>query len=209
MPRGALVAILLVSALAVAFLLWLLYVHQAPAEFARRLTFLPAMNALFNAMSAMALCTGYYFIRKSNPQAHRNSMITAFCLSSLFLVSYIVNHALHGDTHYPGHGIVPRNLSVHPCQSHYFVRGCSPVSVDHLFSFPYPQIPHSSEGGPIHLSDLALCVDYRSRRIRDAASCVLRKASSPLLRNSKTARNFRAVLCVSKIDLLLNWRLRL
>jgi len=27
-------------------------------------------------------------------------------LSSLFLVSYIVNHALHGDTHYPGHGIV-------------------------------------------------------------------------------------------------------
>jgi len=59
MPRGALVAILLVSALAVAFLLWLLYVHQAPAEFSRRLTFLPAMNALFNAMSAMALCTGY------------------------------------------------------------------------------------------------------------------------------------------------------
>ncbi len=106
MPRGALVAILLVSALAVAFLLWLLYVHQAPAEFSRMLNFLPSMNALFNAMSAMALCTGYYFIRKSNPQAHRNSMITAFCLSSLFLVSYIVNHALHGDTHYPGHGIV-------------------------------------------------------------------------------------------------------
>ena len=31
-------------------------------------------------------------------------MLLAFAFSSLFLVSYIVNHALHGDTHFPaGH----------------------------------------------------------------------------------------------------------
>ena len=28
-------------------------------------------------------------------------MLTAFFFSSLFLVSYITNHALHGDTYYP------------------------------------------------------------------------------------------------------------
>ena len=30
-------------------------------------------------------------------------MLTALIFSSLFLVSYIANHALHGDTLYPGH----------------------------------------------------------------------------------------------------------
>lgn len=104
MPRGAIIAILLISALAVSFLLWLLYVHEAPAEFARRFSFLPVLNALLNGLSAIALCTGYYFIRKRNPQAHRNSMLTAFCFSTLFLGSYILNHALHGETHFPGHG---------------------------------------------------------------------------------------------------------
>ena len=33
-------------------------------------------------------------------------MMVAFCFSTLFLVSYIVNHALHGDTRFPGHGAV-------------------------------------------------------------------------------------------------------
>ena len=30
-------------------------------------------------------------------------MITAFCFSTLFLVSYILHHALHGDVRYPAH----------------------------------------------------------------------------------------------------------
>ena len=31
-------------------------------------------------------------------------MITAFVFSTLFLVSYILHHALHGDVRYPLHG---------------------------------------------------------------------------------------------------------
>jgi putative membrane protein len=31
-------------------------------------------------------------------------MFTAFVFSSLFLVSYITNHALHGDMHFKGQG---------------------------------------------------------------------------------------------------------
>jgi putative membrane protein len=99
-------AILVVSAAAIAFLLWLLYVHHAPPEFADRLRFLPALNAVLNGMSAVALAIGFTFILRRNIPAHRRSMITAFVFSSLFLASYITNHALHGDSRYPGHGTI-------------------------------------------------------------------------------------------------------
>ncbi|HEY4047456.1 MAG TPA: DUF420 domain-containing protein [Acidobacteriaceae bacterium] len=96
--------IVVVSALAVAFLLWLLFVHQASSAFSMRLNFLPALNALLNGLCATALLIGFYFIRRRNVAAHRKAMITAFVFSSLFLVSYILHHALHGDQIFPGHG---------------------------------------------------------------------------------------------------------
>ena len=99
-------AIVVVSGLAVSFLLWLLYVHHASADFAGRWMFLPALNALLNGLCAIALCTGLYFIKHHNRDAHRSSMLLAFGFSSAFLISYIVNHALHGDTIFPGHGPV-------------------------------------------------------------------------------------------------------
>src|SRR5579863_851472 len=105
--RAALGSIVVVSAAAVSFLLWLLYLHRAPAQFAGRFVFLPALNAILNGLSAVALCTGLYFIKERDRKAHRASMLLAFGFSSLFLVSYIVNHALHGDTRFPaGHGAI-------------------------------------------------------------------------------------------------------
>ena len=105
-PQAIVVTIVAVSALAISFLLWLLYVHRASAEFVGHWTFLPALNALLNGSSAIALCVGFYFIKQGNRAAHRTSMFFAFGFSSLFLISYIVNHALHGDTLFPGHGTV-------------------------------------------------------------------------------------------------------
>jgi putative membrane protein len=105
--RAVLGSIFVVSAAAVSFLLWLLYLHHAPAQFAGRFVFLPALNALLNGLSAIALCTGLYFIKKCDRKAHRASMLLAVGFSSLFLVSYIVNHALHGDTRFPaGHATI-------------------------------------------------------------------------------------------------------
>jgi putative membrane protein len=105
--RAALGSIVVASAAAVSFLLWLLYRHQAPAQFAGRYVFLPALNAVLNGLSAIALSTGFYFIKNRDRKAHRTSMLLAFGFSSLFLVSYIVNHALHGDTRFPaGHATI-------------------------------------------------------------------------------------------------------
>ena len=110
-------AIIVVSGLAVSFLLWLLYVHHASADFAGRWMFLPALNAVLNGLCAIALCVGLYFIKHHNWKAHRASMLLAFAFSSAFLISYIVNHALHGDTIFPGHGAV-RTLYLSILASH-------------------------------------------------------------------------------------------
>jgi putative membrane protein len=100
----AIAAILAISAGATLFLFWLIYVHPASDTASVRLAFLPALNAVLNGLSATALLIGFTFIRARRIPAHRASMITAFAFSTLFLVSYILHHALHGDVRYPAHG---------------------------------------------------------------------------------------------------------
>jgi len=98
----AIVSILLISAAASIFLFWLIYIHPAAASNAE-FAFLPALNAVFNGLAATALLIGYIFIRAHRIRQHRTSMITAFIFSTLFLISYIAHHALHGDVRYPVH----------------------------------------------------------------------------------------------------------
>jgi putative membrane protein len=100
--RPAIAAILVLSAAATVFLFWLIYVHPAAAA-SSKYAFLPALNALLNGLSATALLIGYTFIRARRIRAHRAAMMTAFGFSTLFLVSYIAHHALHGDVRYPVH----------------------------------------------------------------------------------------------------------
>jgi putative membrane protein len=116
-PRSVVGAIVVASGVAVSFLLWLLYVHHASADFTGRWMFLPTLNALLNGLCAIALCVGLYFIKHHSREAHRTSMLLAFAFSSVFLISYVVNHALHGDTIFPGHGPV-RTLYLSILASH-------------------------------------------------------------------------------------------
>jgi putative membrane protein len=99
----AVAAIIGISIAASLFLLWLIYLHPAADAGGTRFTFLPALNALLNGLSAIALMIGYTFIRAKKIAAHRASMFTAFGFSTLFLLSYIAHHALHGDVRYPLH----------------------------------------------------------------------------------------------------------
>jgi putative membrane protein len=94
-------AIIAVSVVATLFLFWLIYVHPAGDAAGARYTFLAPLNAILNGLSAIALLIGYTFIRAKRIAAHRASMFTAFAFSTLFLVSYILHHALHGDVRYP------------------------------------------------------------------------------------------------------------
>lgn len=98
--------IVAISAAAVCFLFWLIYLHHPLDASVARFRFLPLLNAFLNGLCTVALMAGFYFIRLRKIAAHRASMMLAFVFSSLFLVSYIVNHALHGETHFPGFGTV-------------------------------------------------------------------------------------------------------
>jgi putative membrane protein len=102
-PRAAVLAILGISIAASLFLFWLIYLHPAADAAGTQLAFLPALNAVLNGLSATALLIGYAFIRGKRISAHRASMFAAFGFSTLFLVSYILHHALHGDVRYPLH----------------------------------------------------------------------------------------------------------
>ncbi len=68
--------------------------------------YLPHLNAFLNSTSAILLIAGYRFIRSGRVRAHRNCQVCAFITSLLFLVSYVTYHYYHGETRFPGQGIV-------------------------------------------------------------------------------------------------------
>ena len=105
-PLNIVVGLISLSITASAFLVWLVYVHP-PADAQRQhLAFLPALNAVLNGLCTVALLFGITYIRREQVTRHRNAMFSAFFFSTLFLVSYVTNHALHGDSHFHGYGVV-------------------------------------------------------------------------------------------------------
>ena len=100
-PASVIWAILGVSAVASLFLAWLVYYHPPIDVAGTHLAFLPALNAVLNALCTVFLLVGFRHIRRREILQHRNSMFGAFVVSSVFLVTYIVNHILHGDMLFP------------------------------------------------------------------------------------------------------------
>jgi len=100
-PPSIIAAIIGISALASAFIFWLVYVHPPVDAAGASFNFLPALNAALNAAAAISLLIGYrYIVARRIPQ-HRNAMFAAFIFSSAFLVSYLTTYFLHGETRLP------------------------------------------------------------------------------------------------------------
>jgi uncharacterized membrane protein YozB (DUF420 family) len=53
---------------------------------------LPIVNATLNATATVLLLIAYSFIRQRKIEAHRRTMLTAFAVSCVFLVCYLVYH---------------------------------------------------------------------------------------------------------------------
>lgn len=100
-PLNVVALIIGISAAASVFLFWLVYKHQPTDAMQQHLLFLPALNAGLNLLCTIALLIGFRHIWNRRVVKHRNAMFTAFIFSTLFLVSYITNHALHGDAKFP------------------------------------------------------------------------------------------------------------
>jgi putative membrane protein len=91
-----------VSAAALGFLAWLLLVHRASPGGGADLSFMPAVNASFNATAAVLLVAGRVAIARRNIELHKRLMVSAFAVSGLFLCGYVAYHFVHGDTKYAG-----------------------------------------------------------------------------------------------------------
>ena len=89
--------------------LLLFYIKPPEVKVGFDLRILPALNASLNFSTAVLLLTGFYFIKNKRIRSHRLCMITAFCFSAMFLVSYVIYHALTEPTLYGGQGMI-RNI---------------------------------------------------------------------------------------------------
>jgi uncharacterized membrane protein YozB (DUF420 family) len=67
---------------------------------------LPIVNATLNATSTVLLLIAYSFIRQRKIEAHRRTMLTAFAVSCLFLVFYLVYHYNVGSVRFDKPGWV-------------------------------------------------------------------------------------------------------
>jgi putative membrane protein len=73
-----------------------------PAAF--DVTGLPLVNACLNALGAGFLVAGWIFIRRRQVTAHAACMLAAFCVSTLFLLSYVTYHYHAGSRPFTGQG---------------------------------------------------------------------------------------------------------
>ncbi|MEO9953339.1 MULTISPECIES: DUF420 domain-containing protein [Nonlabens] len=62
---------------------------------------LPLFHAVINGMTAVLLTTGFILIKKQSRTAHRWVMTTAFLLSAVFLVSYVISKISNDPVPYP------------------------------------------------------------------------------------------------------------
>ena len=105
--KPAITIIGLISAAILGFLFWLIYFHESPnitgGEF---LAYIPAINSIFNTLSATCLICGLIFIKQGKVKAHITMMVSATVASACFLVGYIIHHYYRGDTEFQPDGVI-------------------------------------------------------------------------------------------------------
>ena len=66
----------------------------------------PFFHAVINGLIAILLFIGYLLIKNKKMILHRNVMISAFVLSVVFLVSYVISKISHEPVPYGGEGFI-------------------------------------------------------------------------------------------------------
>ncbi|MAN27411.1 MULTISPECIES: DUF420 domain-containing protein [Mesonia] len=66
----------------------------------------PLFHAIINGLTSVLLMLGFFFIRAGKMKAHRNVMISAFVLSCIFLVSYVISKISNDPIPFGGTGFL-------------------------------------------------------------------------------------------------------
>ncbi len=104
--RFVLAGIGLVSVLVLVGVAFIVLGQQPQLGESDNISSLPALNAFLNGTSAVLLTIGYVFIRRKKVTGHKVCMVTAFGVSCLFLVSYLIHHYRVGSISFSGQGWV-------------------------------------------------------------------------------------------------------
>jgi putative membrane protein len=68
--------------------------------------FLPLVNAVLNTMTTLFLIAAFLAVHRKNIVWHRRFIYGAFSTTGLFLVTYLIYHALSESTRYGGSGLM-------------------------------------------------------------------------------------------------------
>ncbi|SDS16142.1 DUF420 domain-containing protein [Gramella sp. MAR_2010_147] len=66
----------------------------------------PLFHGILNFLTAILLIIGFFFMKAGKYLEHRNTMITAFSLSVIFLVSYVLSKISNEPVPYGGEGVL-------------------------------------------------------------------------------------------------------
>jgi uncharacterized membrane protein YozB (DUF420 family) len=75
--------------------------HRSPTEGPSALA---TLNAFLNMCATVCLIFGFVFVKRKNIRWHRRSMLAAFGISSMFLITYLLHHAAVGSVPFRGEG---------------------------------------------------------------------------------------------------------
>ena len=67
---------------------------------------LPFFHAILNGSTAVLLVTGFILIKNKRTNLHKLAMLSAFVLSAVFLVSYVISKLTNEPVPYGGEGII-------------------------------------------------------------------------------------------------------
>lgn len=96
--------ILAVSVVVPVLVLVLMYLPERYNFFGIEMANFPLFHAVLNFFTAILLIAGYFFMKVKELVWHRNMMISAFFLSAVFLVSYVISKVSNEPVPYGGEG---------------------------------------------------------------------------------------------------------
>ena len=67
---------------------------------------LPFFHAVLNGSTAILIFTGFVLIKNKKTELHKASMLSAFSLSSIFLVSYVISKITNEPVLFGGEGMI-------------------------------------------------------------------------------------------------------
>ncbi len=94
-----------ISLLVPALVVILFFVSPPPnIDLGFDLKFFPKFHAVLNSIATVLLLAGLYFIKNKKVALHKAMMLSAFVVSTVFLLSYVTYHTLSEPTIYGGEG---------------------------------------------------------------------------------------------------------